>query len=59
MQRIGGAVSVIFEEDGLTVTETQPEGLAPLLLARARDDAWLSRSEVERLRDALTEWLRT
>jgi hypothetical protein len=55
VQRIGGAMSIIRVAD-LEALEVQPEGSPPMLRFRA-EWAYLSRAEVEQLRDALTDWL--
>jgi hypothetical protein len=48
-------MSIIRVAD-LEAMEVQPEGSPPMLRFRA-EWAYLSRAEVEQLRDALTDWL--
>jgi hypothetical protein len=60
VQRIGGAMRVLVRVAGVEAVEIQPDGRPPMLEFDIDDGwlvPWLTRTEVEQLRDALTDWL--
>jgi hypothetical protein len=60
VQRIGGAMRVVVRVAGVEAVEIQPDGCPPMLELDSDDGwltPWLTRTEVEQLRDALTDWL--
>jgi hypothetical protein len=51
---------VLVRVAGVEAVEIQPDGLPPMLEFDIDDGwlvPWLTRTEVEQLRDALTDWL--